>query len=474
MAHCTNCIQTTATITGFVPANCTSTTPCALDAACVIYTGPPLDCSGIATNDDLQTILQKIDPLLCAATGDYSQYNTFCLAPISTQQEFVESISNFVCTLRDEYDTFVDTTFPAYQATIDGRLDALEVPGITCTSASVIPSMTLQQVLNAYCTKFGSIDTLLDVSGADWNQCYVVSPAPTTPQEGFDTLIDQVCILKALVESGGATLPTFNNVGSCLPAPLTASDTLVDTVNKIKTRLCQTGTLDTTTLSWGCVTAPAGAQNLQDALQNILTRITAIAQSLPTQWSGDFTVSNVDNGNLCLGKSIELAPLVNADRLFAVDPSDMSPATFQEKVIPGTNITFDFVTSPGFVIVNSTGGVGTGDHKVMVDASDPSPGYLGLKISSGVSALGISVTPTLDTVNSLVVLDVTVNAVTLFAGLIDALQSDVGLYQAFCSAVAGCPSPCDAPSNVQVVYTPGGTTTTTTTTSTTTTTTTTP
>jgi hypothetical protein len=468
MAICTNCIQTTATITGFVPSTCTSTDSCAVDAACIIYTGPALECSAIATNDDLATILQKIDPLLCAATGDYSQYNTFCLAPITTQQEFVESISSFVCDLRDEYDTFVDTTFPAYQAAVEVRLDALEGPGITCVSASVTSGMTITQVLNAYCTKFGSIDTLLDVSGADWNSCYAVSPVPTTPQEGFDTIIAQVCILKALVESGGATLPTFNNVGSCLPDPLTAADTLVDTVNKIKTRLCQTGTIDTTTLSWGCVTQPSGAQNLQDALQNILTRITAIAQTLPTAWSGDFTITNVDNGNLCLGRNVQLNSLVTSDRFVATTASDMSPGVLEDKLIPGTNVTLDYVTTPGYVIINSTGGVGTGDHKVMVDATDSSPDYLGAKISAGGVTNGIQVMPAVDTTNEVINLNVSVNAVTLFTSLIDALQTDVGLYQAFCSAVAGCPSPCAPPSNVQVVYTPGGTTTSTTTTTTTT------
>lgn len=471
MAICTNCIQTTATITGFVPSSCTSTEPCALDAACIIYTGPALECSGIATNDNLVTILQKIDPLLCAATGDYSQYNTFCLAPITTQQEFVESISSFVCTLRDEYDAFVDTTFPAYEAAVEARLDALEEPSITCVSAGVTSGMTITQVLNAYCTKFGSIDVLLDISGADWNSCYVVSPVPTTPQEGFDTLISQICILKGLVESGGATLPTFNNVGSCLPAPLTAADTLVDTVNKIKTRLCQTGTVDTTLLSWGCVTQPTGAQNLQDTLQNILTRITAVAQSLPTTWSGDFTVTNVDNGNLCLGKNVQLNSLVTSDRLFAVTASDLSPGVFEDKVIPGTNMTFDFVTTPGYVIINSTGGVGTGDHKVAVDGTDANADYLGAKVSAGGITNGIQVLPSTDSINEVVTFNVAVNTVTLFTALLDALSTDAGLYQAFCSAVAGCPSPCAPPSNVQVVYTPGGTTTTTTSTTTTTTTT---
>ncbi len=466
---CTDCTQTTATITGFVPANCQDQTPCYLDAGCVYYTGPALNCAGINTNDALDVILQKIDPLLCAATGDYSTYNTYCLAPITTQKEFVESISNFVCTLRDDFDTFTGTTYVNDQTTVDNRLDAIEVPGITCVSASVTNTDTLQQVLNNYCTKFGAIDLLLDVSGANWSQCYTVSPAPTTPTEGFDILIDQICLLKATVESGSASLPTFNNVGSCLPAPLTTADTLVDTINKIKVRLCQTGTLDTTTLSWGCVSTPSGGQNLQDSLQNILSRITAIAQSLPTQFdSGDFTVTNVDNSNLCLGKKIELAAAFTQDRFVAATTSDMAPGVLQDKLIPGTDISLDFVTSPGFVIINSTGGSGTGDHKVAVDGTDGTPDYLGVKIIAGGITNGIQIVPAVDTINEVVVLNVSVNVITLFQSLIDALSTDSGLYSAFCTAAAGCPSPCAAPSNVIVTYQAGETTTSTTTTTTTT------
>lgn len=466
---CTNCTQTTASITGFIPATCVDTNPCFLDAGCVVYTGPALSCSGIVTNDALDTILQKIDPLLCAATGDYSTYNTYCLAPITTQKEFVESISNFVCTLRTEFDTFVDTTYPANQTIIDGRLDALEVPGITCASAGVVNTDTLQQVLTKYCTKFTNIDAAINPSGANWSQCYVVGSAPTTVTAGFDVLIDQICLLKSQVESGTSSLPTFNNVGSCLPLPVTAADTLVDTVNKIKTRLCQTGTIDTTTLTFGCVSnSVSSSTDLQSTLQNILTKVTQIAQSLPTVWSSDFNVTNVDNGNLCLGKSIDLAPLVVTDRFVATTASDTSPGVLQDKLIPGTNITLDYVTSPGFLIINSTGGSGTGDHKVAVDAADSSPDYLGVKIVAGGVTNGIQVFPSVDTTNNVITLNVSINAVTLFQSLIDALSSDAGLYAAFCSAAAGCPSPCDAPTNVIVTYTSGGTTTSTTTTTTTT------
>lgn len=463
---CSNCTQTTGSITGFVPNTCVDTNPCRLDAGCVYYTGPNLNCSEIETNDALDTILQKIDPLLCAATGDYSTYNTYCLAPISTQKQFVESISNYTCTLRANFDTFIGTTFPAYQSTVNSRFIALEVPGITCSTASVANTDTLQTVLNKYCTKLTSIDASLNISGANWNQCYLVSPTPTTPTQGFDALIDQICLLKASVDSGGAILPTFNNVGSCLPTPVTAADSLVDTVNKIKTRLCQTGTIDTTTLSWGCTAQPSGGQNLQDTLQNILTRVTAISQTLPTAWSADFTVTNVNNGNLCLGKNIDLATPSAQDRFVATNVADTSPGTLEDKVTAGSNITLDFLTTPGEMIINSTGG---GDNfTVKTDVADGSPGFLGVKIVSGLPASGIQVTPTLDFTNHLIQLNVSVNPVTLFLTLINAISIDQGLKDAFCAAVSSCPSPCAAPSNVTVTYQQGGTTTSTTTTTTTT------
>lgn len=471
---CTNCTQTTATITGFIPSTCTDSATCAMDAGCIIYTGPNLSCSSINTNDALDTILQKIDPLLCAATGDYSTYNTFCLAPITTQKEFVESISNYVCTLRDDFDTFVGTTYATYVSTTNGRLTALEVPGVTCASTGVINTDTLIQILNKQCTKFTAIDAALNVSGANWTQCYSVSPLPTTPTEGFDTVLDQICLLKAQFEAGGgAPLPTFNNVGSCLPTPLSTSDTLVDTVNKIKTRLCQTGTLNTTTLSWGCVTTPTGAQNLQDSLQNILTKITAIAQALPLEWSADFDVTNVDDGDLCLGKSIALNPISFTDRLVAATAGDLTPGVLQSKLTAGTNISLDYVTTPGQVIINSSAGVGTGDHKVASDAGDTAADYLSLKLAIGTPSNGIQVYPSLDATNHVVRLNVSVDPAALMQAILDEISDNPDLAASFCAAIVNCPSPCDAPTNVTVTYTGGPTTTTTTTTTSTTTTTTT-
>lgn len=461
---CTNCIQTTASITGFSPSNCTSLPSCAISASCVIYSGPNLQCSGILNNDALDIILQKIDPLLCQASGDYSGYNTYCLAPISTQQEFVESISNFICLINGELSTFTGVTFPAYQTTVTGQINGVNSPGITCAIAGVTSVDNLATILTKYCSAITDLSTNLSMSEVNWSQCYTVSPTPVTISDGFNALIGQICLLKAQVATA-AVLPTFNNTATCLIGG-TANDSLATTMSLVISRLCQTGTLNNATLTWGCVTQPAGAQDLQTALQNILTQITVLTQAEPMTWSNDFTVTNVNDGNLCLGKHVALATPSTQDRFVAATTSDTSPGTLQAKLTAGTNITLDYTTTPGQAIINSTGGSGVGDHKVLADSGDSTADYLINKVESGTATSGVIITPTLDTTNAnhLVSFQVGIDLVALFTDLLNAVSTNPTLAALFCSVVASCPSPCAAPTNVTVTYTAGSTTTTTTTT----------
>lgn len=466
---CTNCIQSTASITGFSSSNCTNSQGCYTNATCVVYSGPKLNCSGILTNDSLDIMLQKIDPLLCAGSGDYSSYNTYCLAPITTQKQFVESISNFVCTLNASFLTFVNTTFPAYQATVTAALLAITSPGLTCASAGVTSGDSLNTILTKYCTKFGSIDAAINMAGVNWSSCYTVSPTPTTIVQGFNTLIAQICLLKSEV-ANAAVLPFFDNTSSCLTGG-TNNDSLATTINLIKNRLCLTGAIDITTLTWGCTTQPSNnAQDLQGTLQAILTQLSAVTRAEPTVWSGDFTITNVDSTNLCLGKHVALSTPSTQDRFVASTTSDLSPGTLQDKVTAGTNITLDYLTTPGQMIINSSAGVGTGDHKVIADVSDATPNYLFFKLEAGTPTFGISVTPSLDATTDptdhQVQLSVAVDLVTLFTSLLNVVSSNPALSTLFCSTVAGCPSPCAAPSNVIVTYNTGTTSTTTTTTTT--------
>ena len=302
-----------------------------LSSKCVYYAGPNLPCSGVNANDSLELALQKIDTQICEVIGNYASYNTFCLVPITTQEEFVETISEYVCTTRTDLDEFTGTTFPNYETEVDERFVAIEQPEITCSFAGVTSFDAVQTVLTKYCTAFSTINTAISLSGVNWSQCFTVTPAPTTISQAFSTVIDLIC----QVNSGANSLPTFNNVGSCLPTP-GASDTLVDTIEKIKTRLCQTGTFDASSLTWGCSTAQT---DLQSTIQLLLTGLTDWKQNKPT-YSEDFVVTQVDEEDPCQGVLISLAtPIENNDRLVATSVTDDTPGTLTTKIVGSSKVT---------------------------------------------------------------------------------------------------------------------------------------
>src|SRR6266496_2028849 len=114
--------------------------PITLTATCVYYAGPALSCSGIATNDSLETALQKIDQQICSALGDFSNYQMNCLeawygTTITLESQFVDAISGYACLIDSNVNTFIGYTFPEYQASVTNSLDKLTGPAITCASA---------------------------------------------------------------------------------------------------------------------------------------------------------------------------------------------------------------------------------------------------------------------------------------------------------------------------------------------------
>lgn len=301
-------------------------------AACVAYLGPNLSCSGVNTNDSLETALQKIDTQICSAIGDYSTYQFNCLvawlgSAITTEAEFVDAITGYACEIRTDLDTFINTTFANYETSANSRFNATENPTITCSAAGVGNTDNIGTVLTKYCSTFSDIYSKLDISGVTWNGCYTVVTPPTTLTEGFQLLADQICSTKALI--GSSILPVFNNIGSCLPSP-GASDTLVATVEKIKTRLCQSPTLDNANLTSSCTTIPGTATDLEGLLQNILDKIDSLWQIKPT-YSGDFTTTP-NSESPCDGITVSLATPLNIDRFVAVSVGDASPGTLIDKL----------------------------------------------------------------------------------------------------------------------------------------------
>lgn len=437
---------------------CSST----VNSKCVYYAGPNLSCSGIETNDSIELSLQKIDEQICSVIGDYSNYQFNCLTAwwggsITEESEFVDAITAYACEIVTTLEQFTGTTFPAFEEEINDRVDTLASPEITCTAAGVTSSDDLFTILEKYCAKFGDIDDELDISGVVWNNCLTVFTPPTNVAEAFELVQSQIC--QVLAASGGS-LPTFNNTGSCLPDP-GSSDSLEDTVDKIKTRLCEVPTWDASNITWGCVTTPSVDTDLEEAIQNIVDPITTLLEAMPTFDTGDFVVTATDSGDPCAGVTISLATPIDVDRYVASNSGDTSPGTLADKLVAGTNLTLDYTTSPGQVIVNATSG--TGDNKVKADTTDTTAGYLDEKLN-GASGNNISILATYNAGTEQVDLTPSIDEEGLLDALLDLLQPGTNLYIKFCEKVAGCPSPCDPPQNVQAVAANTTTTTTSTTT----------
>lgn len=396
-------------------------------AKCVIYTGPNLSCSGILTNDSLETVLQKIDEQICSAIGDYSTYQFNCLedfwgSSITQESTFVDAITSFACSIKDDFNVFTGTTFPNYQDTIEARFVAIEVPGITCSSASVTNTDTLQTVLNKYCTKFTEIDTDLDISSVVWNNCFTVPSPPSNIAEGFTTVLSQICQLA----SASTTLPTFNNTANCLSGGTT--DSLVTTIGLITTRLCDTPTFDIGDLTSSCVTL---GSNITELLQNLIDKVDGFTQNAPS-YSGDFSVS--PNGGPCDGVTVSLVTPINQDRFVASNGSDSSPGTLIDKLSPGTNISLDDTTSPGTVIINAST---TETYQVKANSGGTSPGYLDEKTEGGTSN-GVTITTSYDSGTDKLAISPTVDISTLFDAIVTFVSGDGDALASLCSLIAPC------------------------------------
>lgn len=425
--------------------------PSIIDTTCVVYTGPNLTCIGATTNTCLELILQKIDSQVCTTIGNYSGFNLGCLRAIytiNTAQQFAEGISNYVCNLRTDFNTFVNTTYPADQTVIDNRLDSLEIPGITsCAAVNITPADNRNTVLGklaaASCTLFSE---LASISTANWSQCFTVLVPPTTLLEAFNVVLDQIC----QIESGaGITLPTFDNTGSCLPAP-TSNDTLVQTVDKIKTRLCQTPTFSAANLNLSTCVQFSGASTLEDVIDAQNSMIDETSQQAIKDATSDFIISLIDPLQPCLGRQIALNTSV-IDRLVALNGADVTPGTLADKLAPGTNITLDFGTlNAGKVTISASGGTPP-DEEVKATNLDPTPGYLDAKLIGGTnSGITISALPTVT--NDQIQIAPNVDLNILINLIFDEIEDDETLRDRFCAIVAQCPSPCDAPSSISVSY----------------------
>jgi len=450
---CTNCSGTSS----FSIPTTQSIKPCSngmFDARCIVYTGPSLSCINVDTNTCLQDIIQSINSKVCQAVGDYTQYNFNCLSSefiITNEGEFVDAITQYVCNLSTRIDNLEITVQNNYND-LTTQINTIKNPGLTSPCPTIViydETSSLDQILTAQSTAICNLNSSLSLTGVDWDKCYTPTSTPTNIIEGFNELLNQICLTKQST-GGGGVLPTFDNTGTCLSSP-TASDSLVDTIIKIRTRLCQTPTFNASNLTPSACVQFSGASTLEEVIDAQNNQITQISQQSIRQISTDFTITPVDSTQPCLGMKLGLNSSVQ-DRRVASNAADTSPGTLQDKLQQGTNITLDYATTPGKVIINATGGSQT-DEKVKATSTDPTAGYLNTKIVGDTSDPVIQTSIIPQTTN--VKVTSSINMEELVKAILEVLEdptTDPTIKQRFCAIVSSCPVACAAPTNASVSF----------------------
>lgn len=359
---------------------CSSDCGTTIDTACVQYTGPDLTCIDIESNIDLQTILVAMDTAICAGGGGFDAgWDMSCLLnasdlPIENFQQFVESVSLAVCTATTDLGTFIDTTYADDQTAIQTSIDGLTNPETTASSyAGITGSEDIFDTLDLLSQGIQSLADNSDVSVADWNQCFIFSPLPTTVIEAFDAVIDMICAVKGAIPES-VTLPTFDNVGTCLPDP-TEADSLVVTVTNIRDILCTKPDFDGSLLDVGCLDITT--TDLQTTVQTALDELNLVATEAIRAVDGTyFSLEYINPLDPCEGQVITFTASLAADRYVAIDDSDVTPGTLFDKIVGGDNVSLDFgVLSAGQVTISAD------NDKVGADAADTTPGFLIDKIN---------------------------------------------------------------------------------------------
>lgn len=427
--------------------NCTQSTCASItDALCVKYTSTNFNCISNESTS-LEDILKSIDSLVCEAAGGtpWSTFDYACLEGITTAQSFAEVISAYVCDLSETVTNNYDELLTLIN-NISTSGTGLFVPNISgCSYTGVLSTDTLVQVLGKFNTKFCDLNSRLDISSVDWDQCFTVLTPPTTLPGAFDLLIDQICQVKADIPTG-YTPPTFDNTGTCLPTP-GASDSLTSTISKIIAKLCSLPTLDIGDLDPFLCTGLGST--LTEVIENIRIRVTENTFRSIEEVGPGLSLVTLGSPESCSGVRLEIDEDAFPDEMVKASAADTTPGYLIDKLNAGTNITIDDTTLVGAVTIAAD------DAHVKTSSIDPTTGYLLQKLLVGsLPELSFALTEdsTTDPASYKAKITPTIDWYSLTEKVLLTIVANSTLRSIFCNIDCEVLPTCLAPSNFSAVW----------------------
>lgn len=418
-----------------------------MDAFYIVYTGTPLSYISVTPGMNLQTILQNINTAVNASSAapNYSGYNLYCITqtdgtthPTNTQN-FAEGISKIVCDNKDEYDTFVGTTYVTDKSTFTSAINGLQVPALTYAAFSIVNTDTVTQVWNKSFTGFTAIINSIKPDAANWSS--IGASTATSIVSAFNTLIAYELTQDGLITGKQASLGTFNTTaigGSTGVAPIA-------TINALIAYAAALPEFDAGDLNFDCVST---ATDLQDTIQNIIDSVNYTIESAVYNNGTGLTMNNLGS---CLGNELAIDEEWEGLYKVAVSEDDIADAGFLEDKFTSLDesIVIDSTTNPDKIDLSVALPV-TG--KVKVNSFDTTADYISVKIPSTLGNWGLSLVSAPSTDNSKLELSVVLSDPNLFANnLLDLISSNPDLVAKVCLINDQCSgSICTAPTDLLV------------------------
>lgn len=422
------------------------------DSTLIVYTGITTSNIPITAGQDLQTILQNIDDTFgSVVVPDYSSYDLYCITQIdgsshpTNTQNFAEGISKIVCDNRDDFDEFVSGTYTTAIDTLTTSVNGILAPALTYAPFSITSADSLSTVYSKMFTGFTGYNTALNPSSANWGTLSI-SPSPTTVTNGFNSLITYLSTLTTTVSGKQASLGTFDNSANCLGGG--ATDTALQTINYLRTYVCTLPEFAAGDITEGCLTAQS---DLQDWMQHIVDTISGMM----TEYVGGAGAAGTltyTAGTSCNPATLTVNVTSNAFHKVAVDSSDATYGFLEDKVNEGTGITITKVTDGGIEKMEFSV-TDPNTNEVIVNDDDSTPGPLATKIPSNFGTWGLSLISTASGDNSQLLLAPQVTSPdTLVANILNYISTNPTLLAQFCAIIDQCDSPsCNAPTSLVVV-----------------------
>lgn len=420
-----------------------------MDSTFVIYSGPSLPYINVVgtDNNNLQVVLGKINTAINASSAapDYTTYSLGCVKqtdgtshPTNTQN-FAEGISLMLCDLLSAYTTFTGTTYPADRAAISAAVLALQEPALTYAPYGITSADTIGTVWSKIFT--GTTATIASISPASANWSTIGYSAPSTTTGAFNSMIAYVFGLHSTIGGLQSSLGTFNTSGTCLAGG--GADSPRTTINNIISYICGLPTYDTDSITWSCVSQGG---DLQTDIQALVNSISSMQTNYIAGVGTGLTRAIITS---CGGYQASIDTTWSGLYKTMVNGSDPTPGFLGSK-LTSTNGTVT-ITQVGNTTVNFEVATPV-DHKVLVNASDTTPGYLINKISPNTSDWGITIVMSTSPDNSQVILTPMVtNPGLLASSLMTYVATDPDAVAQWCAINTQCfGCTCAAPTGLTV------------------------